>query len=578
MASPAKRVRLATGELELLDLDDDVLIEIIDKLDHKSKMQLSGTCKRFEGLIGTTFQFYKNFRLELCKKIIPIEPHYCKNIRRKFGTVMLDGDLDGIYGSEIVEIIKNIGANVLKLGFRNFEVMDVDFLKLIRFMPALRELSTFGSRLVIHKTEATPIQPSDVDFKLTRLKVLSSNLDLGNFYKLIPNSFMSKLEFFGRKNRIGGASIAEILSNQKNLEILILYHHNFNVFQYHPSNCHIKRLQIFDLEFPVKSGFEKFSDFMKIQQSVTNLLIKVSENEVKRNDYTEMLTHLLSSNPLNRLFIQCKLSDKFFTEFSKINVCNPTLKNLIIADPSPEDLKKLPTLFPNVTDLTIHWEEDELDPDNFYMDLKSINSMKKLKKFEMDYLTEAMFAELDLNELQEFRMTLEEASPFTEYSGFWNEDSDELVPNEILEDRSTNWRTFVNNNRQLVILDMSESTIPVELLQIMLENLSLLKKLRVRVSGCNFSSAKYRPEYTFEDYLELYIKKQAKKTAKLIGENYDRLEHFMLVLYEGGWHIAKYLKKYYPNVRIEKRAQDDISSSELLRENKKSLKVVILLC
>jgi hypothetical protein len=575
MASPAKRVRLATGELELLDLDDDVLIEIIDKLDHESKMQLTGTCKRFEGLVGTTFQFYKNFRLELSKKIIPIEPHYCKNIRRKFGTVMLDGDLDGIYGSEIVEIIKNIGANVLKLGFQNFEVMDVDFLKLIRFMPALRELSTFGSELVIHKSEATPIQPSDVDFKLTRLKV-RSNLDLGNFYKLIPNSSMSKLEFYGGENRIGGSTIAEILSNQKNLEILILYDHDFNVFEYHPSNCHIKLLQISDLTFPVKSGFEKFSDFIKIQQSVTNLLIKVSEDEMKRNDYMEMLTHLLSSNPLYRLFIQCKLSNKFITKFSKINICNPTLKNLIIADPSPEDLKILPTLFPNVTDLTIHREEDELDPDDFYMDLKSINSMKKLKKFEMDYLTEEMFAELELNELQEFRMT-EDASPFTEYSGFWNEFSNELVDNEILEDRSTNWRTFVNNNRQLVILDMSESTFPVELLQITLENLPLLKRLRGGVSGFNFSSAKYRPEYTFEDYLKLYIKKQAKKTAKLIGENYDRLEHFLLILYEGGWHIAKYLKKYYPNVRIEKRAQYEISNYELLRESEKSSKKIILL-
>ncbi len=60
MEVPAKRARLAPRELKLLDLDDDVLIMIIDKMDHRSKMQMMATCKRFEGLIGHTHQFYKN--------------------------------------------------------------------------------------------------------------------------------------------------------------------------------------------------------------------------------------------------------------------------------------------------------------------------------------------------------------------------------------------------------------------------------------------------------------------------------------------------------------------------------------
>jgi hypothetical protein len=53
MEVPAKkRARLAPRELKLVDLDDDALIMIVDKLDNKSKLQMMATCKRFEGLIG----------------------------------------------------------------------------------------------------------------------------------------------------------------------------------------------------------------------------------------------------------------------------------------------------------------------------------------------------------------------------------------------------------------------------------------------------------------------------------------------------------------------------------------------
>jgi hypothetical protein len=68
MENSAKRARLAPRKLKLLDLDDDALIMIIDRLDHNSKMQMRATCKRFEGLIGHTHQFYKNFKFASIKK------------------------------------------------------------------------------------------------------------------------------------------------------------------------------------------------------------------------------------------------------------------------------------------------------------------------------------------------------------------------------------------------------------------------------------------------------------------------------------------------------------------------------
>ncbi len=361
-------IRLAPRELELLDLDDDVLIEIIDKLDHKSKMQLSGTCKRFEGLIGTNFQFYKNFRLVLSKKNIPIEPHYCKNIRRKFGTVMLDGNIDCIYGSEIVEIIKNIGANVLKL--------------------ELRKLVTIGHQVF---------------------------------------------------------RIAELPINFPNISELIIYF-----------------------------------DYASIR-----------------------------------------------------NNGNPSI------------------------------------------DLSPIKSIKKLSKFHTNYMNNEMFIQLDLKKLREFEMSEIEVAPFIEYSGFWNDDSNELVPIETLESRSTSWKIFNNKNCLLETLEIPDVSLNLELFQITLETLTLLKSLRVRVGGYNYSSADY-PEYTYEGYLDYYKKEQAKKTAKMIGENYDRFEYLQIYCEVSHPQFEIELKKH-PNVKTDYRVYDDFFSMETQEEIKKMPKIVIII-
>jgi hypothetical protein len=129
----------------------------------------------------------------------------------------------------------------------------------------------------------------------------------------------------------------------------------------------------------------------------------------------------------------------------------------------------------------------------------------------------------------------------------------------------------------LKALDITESSIPLELLQITLKNFPLLKSLRLKVDGCNFSSADYNPDYSFGEYLNYYEKEQAEKTAQLIGENYDRFEHIMLTLCDGGEHIINYLQKHYPNVRIEQRTQDEIWNEKSLKASEKSLKIVILL-
>ncbi len=90
MDVPANRARLTPSELEILDLDDDALIMIINKLNHESKKQMMATSKRFEGLIGHTHQFCKNFKFRYNRRRFP-EYRYLGMVRINFKTVQISG-------------------------------------------------------------------------------------------------------------------------------------------------------------------------------------------------------------------------------------------------------------------------------------------------------------------------------------------------------------------------------------------------------------------------------------------------------------------------------------------------------
>jgi hypothetical protein len=118
MEVPAKRARLTPRELKLLDLDDDALIMIIDKLDHKAKKQMMATCKRFEGLIGSTHQFYKNFKLRYNHERGD-ETRYMLKIRRRFVNMEISGgterEIEQNLGPSVLEFLSKVGADVLKI-------------------------------------------------------------------------------------------------------------------------------------------------------------------------------------------------------------------------------------------------------------------------------------------------------------------------------------------------------------------------------------------------------------------------------------------------------------------------------
>jgi hypothetical protein len=171
------------------------------------------------------------------------------------------------------------------------------------------------------------------------------------------------------------------------------------------------------------------------------------------------------------------------------------------------------------------------------VDLQPINSMKKIRKLEIDYMTEEMLAQLGLGlkELREFQMK--------EIISTNDEESDD----EVWLD---GWKTFIDNHNTLEVLQVLDARLSVQQLQFMLETMPVLKSLEFGVYGCDMALVPKYPEYSAEEYK----KDQAEKTAKLIGENYDRFKHLKLDFDDGdiyAW-VLNYLESHYRGVNLNK--------------------------
>jgi hypothetical protein len=187
MEVPAKRASLSPRELKLLDLDDDALIMIIDKLNHKSKLQMMATCKRFEGLIGNTHQFFKNFKIRFDQEQIleAKEIHkFLGNIQRGFGIVEISGG-NKLLSPPILELVKKIGADILKIEFQKLTICKEDFLELMKTLKRVEELK-IGELQFPTETEPEEIEK----FELEHLKKLeiSGSTHLSFLVKFVPST------------------------------------------------------------------------------------------------------------------------------------------------------------------------------------------------------------------------------------------------------------------------------------------------------------------------------------------------------------------------------------------------------
>jgi hypothetical protein len=496
-------------------------------------MQMMATCNRFERLIGQTHQFYKNFKFCYDQKDLQKteETQYLKQIRRRFGIVEIFGgsvrNKESFLRRPILGFLKKHGGDILKIKFDSLTLNESDFLEVMKFVTEVEELE-------MSEVESTESDP-DENFKMKHLTklVISESTNLGFCARFVPSSLkILKLIYIFEDEHWALA----LLEKQKHLEELSLICCEIQDFKFDPENCRVEKLTIDFLKLLNKSAFQKFSEFIKIQQSVTELTFSMSQDEWTNHNYAVILTHLLSLKSLKKLSFGCAYYELTLEVFSRLKVCNPAVKTLIIMDPPHEraDLTSLPKFFPNVTDLKITRLDDDvyMEPVHpYFLNLQPVNSMK-IRKLDIYYMSEEMLAQLELKEMREFRMS--------EIVSTDGEEEDEFS----LE----NWTTFINNNCQLEVLHLLECKMSVEQLQVTLENLPLLKSLEFTVFG--FAAFSENPEYSADEYK----KEQAEKAAQLIGEKYDRFEHLKLNISCVNIRacILKYLEEHYPGVKLNK--------------------------
>jgi hypothetical protein len=469
------------------------------------------------------------------------DAEYLAQIRRRFQTVAISGGIH-VYSSEnrmrpsVLEFLKKHGTDILKIKLNNLTFHKGNFLKFIKALPNVRDLEL--NEIHSFSTETDP----DEDFKDFELKHLTK-LDISSsiYLEVLATVVTSTLKTLKYNSLWNQRWTAELLGKQKGLEELSLQHCLIKDVKVDPENCHIEKLDI-GLDFLNESAFKMFSELMKIQKSVNELKLFIEHEELMNNNYTENFTHLLSLKSLKKFTFDSDFDDRVIEDFSRLKVCNLAVDTLILINPSERsDLTSLSKFFPNVTDLEITWI-DFYDYQHYpvFLELEPINSMKKIRKIEMNYMVEFALADLDLKELREFyakeKLTMDYALNEGDYPYFCSE----------------NWRRFTNNNSQLEVLHMlPKCRLSVEQLVITLETLPLLKSLELTVYGCDFVGFNDEdPEIPAEEYKKV----EAEKAAKLIGENYDRLQHLKLDFDDADIRtcVLYYLEEHYPGLKLNK--------------------------
>jgi hypothetical protein len=524
----------------LLDLHDYVLFEIIKKLDHKSKLQMMATCKKFEGLIGQTHQFYKNFKFRCDQEKSQESEEDFVNIRRKFEIVEIFRIflVRDAFLRPILEILKKIGPDILKIKLIDLAFHKREFLESMKALPNVREFK-------IYKIFIEEIDPDEnfghFELKhLTKLEI-SESTDLGLFATFVPASLETLTINYVWKSKILDP---DLLEKQKHLEELNLYHCKIEDFKFDPENCHIEKLTIEKVKFLNDRAFKKYSEFVKIQESVVELKLTIGYKKLtgRNHNYDGILTHLLSLKSLKKFTIDCNERRKIFAIFSRLKIYNPAVETLIVLNPPCEgtDLTSLSKFFPNVIDLKITRLDDEdidIDFERAFVDLRPINSMKMVRKLKIVFTNEDMLAQLELEELRELYMT---ESLYDFY------DDAIVVWEGLSEDPLANWRTFINNNNRLEVLHILHFRSSLAQLVITLENLPLLKSLEFTFGGRDIAlTDKQKKEHT----------EKAEKVAKLIAENYERFEHLIVDIRSDfdRLFIWNYLEKNYPGAKLNKK-------------------------
>jgi hypothetical protein len=408
--------------MNLLDLGDEELIAIFQRVDQETKLNLMMTCKRFENVIGNYFELFGKFKLAIEHKHLK-SPHRVQTLtqmRRHFGTVKLDGldlNLDTKAYNLLFQLLTKIGSNLVELHISCSQFCFVSLVNLLNLTPNI-------TKLFIREVQMTPKPISSNQIKLESLKRLeinnSSSIEI--FEKLKPNYLHeikisgAECEYYKKFTEHDYRSIPRILSKQDKLVLLELSEIPLFNFPESPdwSLENLQKLVLNKVKFPVPEAFKNFTGFLKTLDKLTDLSLTVEREEndetfklyynddgrdesdqefdeviqdEKQRIFTEMLTELFSLPRLTKLEFEFDSKNQL-DRMANLKVQNPGVQELTLKKiPVDEDNKysQFMKIFPNVrkAKLDFHLKRRYLFIILREPDLTPINSWASLKELEV---------------------------------------------------------------------------------------------------------------------------------------------------------------------------------------------------
>jgi hypothetical protein len=529
--------------MNLVDLADDELIVLFQRVDHKTKLNLMLTCKRFENVIGSYLQLFGKFVLEVRKEHLesPDRVETLTQMRRHFGRIKIHGHdlrLDTEAYNLFFQLLTKIGSKVVELVISSGQFCFVSLVNLLKLTPNI-------AKLEVLEMDITPRSDFKYQMKLEKLRRFefcwSSNIEV--FEKILkPNSLYEIKIGHPREPESDVPAdywtvIPRILSKQEKLVSLELDHCRITNFPDSPEVWALKnllKLSLQSLTFPTPKDFENFTKFIKSLDKLTELSLKEldfdeiycimeSDNEDESDydenphDTTEILAHLLFLPTLTKLTFYCFYWQQT-KKFLKLKMQNPSVEELkmyFITNGYGKYMK----IFPNVRKATIYFshESDESEKefgDYIYYDkfpnenYTPINSWTLLEELEV-YQTNRMLEQINLKTLRCFKT--------------WDD--------YLMEPES--WLKFCLNHPQLERLECGDHGF--KSLPIVVENLPNLKTLILKTVVTQYTT-KYSEEEAIEmiaekcdnlDYLEICLKMKAETAVAILKEKLLGLRGFV---------------------------------------------------
>jgi hypothetical protein len=234
----------------LPDLDDDALIQILEYLDSSSRLQLMGVCKRFEHLIGTTPQFYRDFELTLNDEFLSKADNCLalSNIRRYFKllkVVGVDFHMKNHQFKVTQALFNKIGSNLTEIWIGDGSTLtNEQFLILMQQPSKLKHL-----RLDCLELKTSELGSDAVKILQNLETLYIENVTNHDFLHLIVPSTLNELTVKTPEVGCGRfwsqsdcQNLSNILLNTNNLQSLSMEGLPLFHFDYNSSNSNIKNL------------------------------------------------------------------------------------------------------------------------------------------------------------------------------------------------------------------------------------------------------------------------------------------------------------------------------------------------